>query len=106
MRVQKCYICYCVVSWFLWCAIIILTAIACGGYHIQHPALYRFLTKLSAPLGLISLIPIQPVLFVMSMVSSIKGSRTGYIAFNIISMILTPILWFVFLSYHAVLMGA
>jgi len=43
---------------------------------------------------------------VISLVSSIKNKRNGYITFNIISMILTPILWVFFLAYHAVLMGA
>ena len=106
MRVQKCYIWYCGISWFLWGAIVILTIISCRGYHIQHPALYRSLSKLSAPLGIISLIPVHPILSVISLASSIKHKRNGYITFNIISMILTPILWFVFLAYLAVLMGA
>ena len=103
MRIQKCYVWYCGISWFLWGAIIILTAIACDGY---HAALYRFLPKLSAPLGIISLIPVHPVLSAISLVSSIKTNQNGYIAFDIISMILTPILWVFFLAYHAVLMGA
>ena len=106
MRIQKCYVWYCGISWFLWGAIIILTAIACTGYHVHHPAMYRFLPNLSAPILLISLIPVHPVLSVISLVSSIKNNRNGYITFNIISAILTPILWVFFLAYHAVLMGA
>ena len=106
MRIQKGYVWYCGISWFLWGAIIILTLIACDGYHVLNPMLYRFLPKLSSPLLLISLIPVHPVLSVISLVSSIKNKQNGHITFNIISMILTPILWFVFLSYHAVLMGA
>lgn len=106
MRIQKCYVWYCGISWFLWGAIIILTIISYRGYHIQHPALYRFLPKLSAPLGIISLIPVHPILSVISLASSIKNNRNGYITFNIISMILTPILWVFFLAYHAVLVGA
>ena len=106
MCIQKGYVWYCGISWFLWGAIIILTAIACDGYHVLNPVLYRFLPNLSSPLLLISLIPVHPVLSVISLVSSIKNNQNGHIAFNIISMILTPVLWFVFLAYHAVLMGA
>ena len=106
MRVQKCYIWYCVVSWFLWGAIIILTLIACTGYHVHHPALYRFLPNLSSPILLISLIPVHPVLSVISLASSIKNKRNGYLTFNIVSMILTPILWLFCLAIHAILVGA
>ena len=106
MRIQKGYVWYCGISWFLWGAIIILTAIACAGYHVHHPALYRFLPKLSSPLLLISLIPVHPVLSIISLVSSIKNKRNGYITFNIISMILTPILWLFCLAIHAILVGA
>ena len=106
MRIQKGYVWYCGISWFLWGAIIILTAIACAGYHVHHPALYRFLPKLSSPLLLISLIPVHPVLSIISLVSSIKNKRNGYITFNIISMILTPILWVFCLAIHAILVGA
>lgn len=106
MRIQKGYVWYCGISWFLWGAIIILTLIACDGYHVHNLPLYRFLPKLSSPLLLISFIPIHPVLSIISLVSSIKNKRNGYITFNIISMILTPILWVFFLAYHAVLVGA
>jgi hypothetical protein len=106
MRIQKCYVWYCGISWFLWGAIIILTAIACAGYHVHHPALYRFLPKLSSPLLLISLIPVHPVLSVISLASSIKNKRNGYLTFNIVSMILTPILWLFCLAIHAILVGA
>ena len=70
MRIQKCYVWYCGISWFLWGAIIILTLIACAGYHVHHPALYRFLPNLSAPILLISLIPVHPILSVISLASS------------------------------------
>ena len=106
MRIQKCYVWYCGISWFLWGAIIILTAIACAGYHVHHPALYRFLPNLSSPILLISLIPVHPVLSVISLASSIKNKRNGYLTFNIVSMILTPILWLFCLAIHAILVGA
>lgn len=106
MRIQKGYVWYCGISWFLWGAIIILTAIACDGYHVLNPVLYRFLPNLSSPLLLISLIPVHPVLSVISLVSSIKNKQNGYITFNIIGMILTPVLWLSCLASHAVLVGA
>ena len=106
MRIQKGYVWYCGISWFLWGAIIILTAIACAGYHVHHPALYRFLPNLSSPILLISLIPVHPVLSVISLASSIKSKRNGYLTFNIVSMILTPILWLFCLAIHAILVGA
>lgn len=106
MCIQKGYVWYCGISWFLWGAIIILTLIACDGYHVHNLPLYRFLPKLSSPLLLISFIPIHPVLSIISLVSSIKSKRNGYITFNIISMILTPILWLSCLASHAVLVGA
>ena len=106
MRIQKGYVWYCGISWFLWGAIIILTLIACDGYHVHNLSLYRFLPNLSAPILLISLIPVHPILSVISLASSIKHKRNGYLTFNIISMILTPILWLFCLAIHAILVGA
>ena len=94
MRIQKCYVGYCAVTWLLWIATLVLVPISGGAFDVHNKALYHFVNKLSNISVLISWLPIHPVLFILSLVSSIKNKRKGYTAFNIFSIILTTILAF------------
>jgi len=105
MRIQKCYIGYCSVTWLLWITTLVLAVISGGAFNIHNEALYYFVNKLSNISVLTSWIPVHPVLFVLSLVSSIKNKQKGYTAFNIASIIFTTILAFVLLVRHVWLIG-
>ena len=105
MRIQKCYIGYCAVTWLLWITTLVLVPISGGAFDVHNEALYYFVNKLSNISVLISWIPIHPILFILSLISSIKNKCTGYTTFNIVSIILTTILAFAILGNHVWLMG-
>ena len=101
MRIQKCYIGYCAVTWLLWITTLVLVPIS----DIHNETLYYFVNKLSNISVLISWIPVHPILFILSLVSSIKNKREGYTSFNIFSIILTTILAIAILGCHVWLIG-
>ena len=105
MRIQKSYIGYCAITWLLWITTLILVPISGGAFDVHNEALYYFVNKLSNISVLISWIPIHPILFILSLISSIKNKRTGYTTFNIFSIILTTILAIAILGCHVWLIG-
>ena len=105
MRIQKCYIGYCAITWLLWITTLVLVPISGGAFDVHNEALYHFVNKLSNISVLISWLPVHPVLFILSLVSSIKNKRKGYIAFNIFSILFTTILAFAILGFHVWLIG-
>ena len=105
MRIQKCYIGYCAVTWLLWVTTIVLVPISGGAFDVHNEVLYDFVNKLSNISVLISWIPVHPVLFILSLVSSIKNKLKGYIAFNISSFLFTTVLSIVVLGFHVWLIG-
>ena len=105
MRIQKCYMGYCAVTWLLWITTLVLVPISGGAFDVHNEALYHFVNKLSNISVLISWVPVHPVLFILSLVSSIKNKRKGYIAFNILSILFTTILAFAILGFHVWLIG-
>ena len=105
MRIQKCYIGYCAVTWLLWIATLVLVLISGGAFDVHNKALYHFVNKLSNISVLLSWLPIHPILFILSLISSIKNKRKGYTSFNIISIGLTTILAIAILGCHVWLIG-
>ena len=105
MRIQKCYIGYCAVTWLLWIATLILVPICGNAYDVRNEALFHFVNKLSNISVLISWIPIHPILFILSLISSIKNKKKEDVAFNIASIILTTILAVDILINHIWLIG-
>ena len=105
MRIQKCYMGYCAVTWLLWITTLVLVPISGGAFDVHNEALYHFVNKLSNISVLISWLPVHPVLFILSLVSSIKNKRKGYIAFSIFSILFTTILAFAILGFHVWLIG-
>lgn len=105
MRIQKGYIGYCSVTWLLWIVTLVLAAISGGAFDVHNEALYYFVNKLSSISLLLSWIPIHPILFILSLVSSIKNKREGYTSFNVFSIILTTILAIAILGCHVWLIG-
>lgn len=105
MRIQKCYIGYCIATWILWITTLILAAFSGGAFDVHNEALYYIVLGLSSASVLLSWIPIHPVLFIRSLVSSIKNKREGYTSFNIFSIILTTILATAILGCYVWLTG-
>ena len=105
MRIQKCYIGYCAVAWFIWIATLILAPICGNAFDVRNEALYYFVNKLSNISVLISWIPVHLILFIPSLISSIKNKKKGYVAFNIASVILTTVLSIAILINHTWLIG-
>ena len=105
MRVQKTYIGYCIVTWFLWITTFILSIISGNAFEVHYETLYQFTITLSSVSLLISLIPVHPILFIFALISSIKNKRKGYIAFNIFSILLTTVLAATVLGFHVWLIG-
>ena len=105
MRIQKCYIGYCAVTWLLWIITIVLVPVSGSSFDVQNEALYYFVNKLSNISVLISWIPVHPVLFILSLISSIKNKRKGYTVLNIACFIFTALLAFAILGNHVWLIG-
>ena len=105
MRIQKCYVGYCAVTWLLWLATLILAAFSGNAFDVHNESLYYVVNKLSSAALLLSWLPIHPILFILSLVSSIKNKREGYTSFNIFSIILTTILAIAILGCHVWLIG-
>jgi len=105
MRIQKSYIWYCGATWLLWVATLMLAAFSGGAFDVHNESLYHFVTKISSVSFLISWIPVHPILFILSIVSSVKNKRHGYTVFNVISIILTTILAISILGCHVWLIG-
>ena len=105
MRIQKCYIGYCIATWLLWGTTLVLAVFSGNAFDVHNEALYHFVNKLSSISLLLSLIPVHPVLFILSLISSVKHKRKGYTAFNITSIIFTTIVAFVLLVHHVWLIG-
>lgn len=106
MRVQKCYRWYCVISWSFWIITILLAFLSGGPYEVHNLDFYHFVVKLSVVSFTSVLIPVHPVLFVWSLISSIKHKHEADIVFNVCSILVTTILAFFVIAYHAWLVGA
>lgn len=105
MRIQKCYIGYCAVTWLLWITTLVLAVISGGAFDVHNEALYHFVFKLSCTSVLLSWIPVHPIFFVFSLISSMKNKRKSYTVFNIFSIVLTTILAFAIIISHVFLTG-
>lgn len=105
MRIQKCYIGYCIATWLLWVTTLILTEISGGAFDIHNETLYYFNYKLYGVSLLLSWIPIHPVMFIISLIYSIKNKRAGYISFNGISIIISTMLAVAILGSYVWLIG-
>jgi hypothetical protein len=67
----------------------VLAAFSGGVFDIHNLELYYFVNKLSNISGLISFLPVHPILFILSLISSIKYTQKGFAAFHIASIIFT-----------------
>ena len=105
MRIQKCYIGYCAVTWLLWITTLVLVPISGGAFDVHNEALYYFVNKLSNISVLISWIPVHPVLFILSLIFSVKNRKKGYTVLNITCFILTAVLAVAILGNHVWLIG-
>lgn len=105
MRIQKCYVGYCAITWLLWIATLGLVPISGGAFDVHNETFYCFVNNLSNISLLISWVPVHPVLFILSLVTSIKNRRKRYIVFNISSIIITTILAISILGNHIWLIG-
>lgn len=106
MRVQKCYIWYCVATWSVWSISILLAIVTGGGYNIQNIPLYQFVLTISRISLISTLVPIHPILFIISLCSSIKHERKNHVIFNICSILFTSLLAFFVLVYYAYMIAA
>ena len=105
MRIQKCYIGYCIATWLLWGTTLVLAAFSGNAFDVHNEALYHFVNELSNISVFISWLPVHPILFLISLISSVKHKQIGYTAFNITSIIFTTILAFALLVRHIWLIG-
>ena len=106
MRIQKCYLWYCIATWSVWSISILLAIVTGGGYHIQNMSVYQFALSVSRISLISTLIPIHPILFVLSLCSAIKHKRNHHITFNICSILFTSFLAFLVLVYYAYMIAA
>ena len=106
MRIQKCYIWYCIATWSLWGISILLALATGGGYNIQDIALYQFVLTISSIALVSAFIPIHPILFIIALCFSIKHKRWNHIVFNICSILFTSLLAFCVLAHYAYMIGA
>ena len=89
MRIQKIYIGYCAVTWTLWAVTLILCLISGNAYNVLNADLFPFARDLSGKAWALSMIPVHPVLFGISLFYSIRNKREGYTAYNYFSIILS-----------------
>ena len=106
MRIQKCYMWYCIATWSVWSLSILLAIAIGGGYNIQNIPLYQFVLTISRISFISTFVPIHPILFIISLCSSIKHKRESHIVFNICSILFTSLLAIFVFAYYAYMIAA
>ena len=106
MRIQKAYIWYCIATWSVWGISILLAIVTGGGYNVQNIPLYQFVLTISLISFISTFVPIHPILFIISLCSSIKHKREGHIIFNICSILSTSLLTVFVWAYYVYMIAA
>ena len=81
MRMQKCYMGYCVVMWILWLITLISVAFVKINWDFYPVAVF-----LSSATTWVVLIPVHWLLGIWTLVSSVKNRRKKHTSFNVVSM--------------------
>ena len=81
MRIQKCYMWYCIAMWTLWLTTLIVTELVGISWDF-YPAAESF----SYVSTWVVLIPVHWMLGIWALVSSVKNQQAKHTSFNIVSM--------------------
>lgn len=99
MKSQKVYIGYTIILWFFWIMVLVLIQFSGNCYDCKNEQLFHMVAGISGYVNLISLVPVLPVLWIIAFVKSIMHNKKKWIAFNIVSIIFSEMLWFYFFCY-------
>ena len=103
MKIQKVYIGYTIILWFIWILVLVLMQFSGNCYDCKNEQLFHIVDNISGYIQIISLVPFLPVLWIIAFVKSIMDNKKKWVAFNIVSMIFSVILWFNFFVNDIVL---
>lgn len=102
MKSQKIYNWYMVVLCIAWSLILIFTQISGTAFDVKNEQLFFAVKNSSTVIFWISLMPIIPILWLFAFVHSIKNKKYKYIIFNVISIVVSALIWFDFFVNHIV----
>ena len=105
MRIQKCYIWYCFVTWSLWGISIILSLCARTDLGTTNTSLFPIALIFSKLSIFIYFLPFQLILFILSLIRTIKQKNGNGIAFSIGLFIITTVFSFFLIVTHVWLTG-
>jgi len=103
MKIQKVYTGYTILLWFFWILVLILMQFSGNCYDCKNEQLFHMVSQMSGIVQMISLIPVLPVLWMVALIKSIMRKQYKWIAFNILSMIFSFLLWGWYFIYDIVL---
>lgn len=103
LKIQKIYIWYSIIMWFLWNSIFNLLGISGNAFDVQNEQLFFLIKNVSKIINGISLIPVIPGLWVFALKYSIRNKEHKYVAFNVLSILFSIGLWFQYFVTHVVL---
>ena len=100
LHIQKIYNCYTVVFWIAWGAVLVLFQVSGSSFDVKSEQLFFALHDFSSVIYWITIIPILPILWFFALIRSIGNKSRWYITFDLISGVVSIILWFqFFLTY-------
>ncbi len=105
MLIQKVYTWYVSVSWVLWTAVMVVTKINGNVYDIKNQVVFDIVELLSGLLFLISLVPIIPIMCLLSVIISLKNKKYSYLIFDLLSIPASVYIWFLFMVTVTVSIG-
>ncbi len=103
MKIQKIYIWYTIIMWFLWSSIMIFLRISGNAFDVQNEQLFFLIKSVSKIVHWISLTPVIPGLWVFALTYSIRNKERKYVVFNVVSILFSVGLWFQYFVTHVVL---
>lgn len=103
MKIQKVYTGYTIILWFFWSLVLILMQFSGNCYDCKNEQLFHIVDNISGYIQGISLIPILPVLWANAFLKSVRNNENKWIIFNVLSMIVSIVLWFHFFINDLVL---
>ena len=99
MRLRKFYIGFCIALWSFWALAILLVYASGGAYHAVNDTFWRVAFEVCRVAFISCLIPIQPIVSVITMICSFLRGQCKFTGLVLWSMLLvTPILAIILLA--------
>jgi len=105
MHIQKCYTWYCIATWAIWVTSIILSVCARIDLGAPNASLFPIALIISKISIIIYFLPLQLILFTLSLMHTIKQKNTDGIVLSISLFIITTVFSLFLIASHVWLTG-